>query len=212
MASTVPLTHLIQINMRFSTAVFATLLLATGSLAAAVRNPDYYRREEYTEYTSLTRRAVPMNCPSHNDSVMCNSTHECLSASGRPTRRRGAHPTLNAWCESTCSCRQPLGMLPYERQEERRLENRPVYWRHGSPVPHLLNFNTEPSNSDKIQVRNAICKAQEELDKLQPSGNGLTSTCIDLGTIEGLYNLLQVFSNLPSPLQVPFQHRGLHTH
>ncbi|KAF8955337.1 hypothetical protein BDZ97DRAFT_1858319 [Flammula alnicola] len=96
--------------MRFSTAVFATLLLATGSLAAAVRNPDYYRREEYTEYTSLTRRAMTMNCRSHNDQILCNSTHECRSGGAADTQAR-AHPTLNAYCEFTCTCRQPLGEI-----------------------------------------------------------------------------------------------------
>ncbi|PPQ86204.1 hypothetical protein CVT25_006909 [Psilocybe cyanescens] len=98
--------------MRFtSTIIFCAVVAATSGLAASIRDPEFYRRYENTEYTSLTRRTVPLQCGSHNNQVICSTTHQCLSASARPTRIPGAHATLNSHCETECSCRQPLGEI-----------------------------------------------------------------------------------------------------
>ncbi|KIM46672.1 hypothetical protein M413DRAFT_260653 [Hebeloma cylindrosporum] len=104
--------------MRFSTSIIVSVVvLATSALA----QPGYYRRNENSgSYSSLYRRALPVVCSSHNSNIMCASTHECRSSSGRPTRKAGAHPTLNSFCEQECSCRQPLGEISGNIQRKGR--------------------------------------------------------------------------------------------
>ena len=70
--------------------------------------------------TTYSRRALPVVCSSHNSQIMCASTHECRSSSGRPTRKAGAHPTLNSFCEQECSCRRPLGEISGNVQRKGR--------------------------------------------------------------------------------------------